>query len=147
MLLPPLLDELSLLVLHLPFQFQLMQPVALGLQPALGACKEPEAPIFIVFVVTVAFVLVVQPWLEWLESLEPLIRRLPSLSLLLSLSSPTTPTHLSYPRLPYLVASASLVGSAASMSRSTIPCMGSTEIMTDGGGGNGGRHLSIVSSF
>ncbi len=56
MLLPPFLDELSSLVLHLPFQFQLIQTVMLGLQPALGTCKEPETPIVII--------LVVQPRLE-----------------------------------------------------------------------------------
>ncbi len=51
MLLPPFLDELSSLVLHLPFQFQLIQPVMLGPQPALGTCKEPETPIVIILIV------------------------------------------------------------------------------------------------
>jgi hypothetical protein len=56
MLLPPFLDELSSLVLHLLFQFHLIQPVMLGPQPALGTTKEPETLIIII--------LVVQPRLE-----------------------------------------------------------------------------------
>ncbi len=51
-----ILPELSSLVLHLLFQFQLIQLVLLGPQPALGACKEPETSIVII--------LVVQPGLE-----------------------------------------------------------------------------------
>jgi hypothetical protein len=51
MLLPPFLNELSSLVLHLPFQFQLIQPVMLVPQPALGTRKEPETPFVIILVV------------------------------------------------------------------------------------------------